>query len=247
MIRRSLIVLAAAFVTAGTALADTIRVGVASNFLGPATDIASAFETATGHTVLLSAGSTGKLYGQIVAGAPYDVFLAADTARPKALIDKGFAVSGSQRTYAIGTLVLWSARGDVPVTLSRLRAGSYRHLAIAQPTLAPYGRAAIETLSALALTDRTADRLVFGESISQAMSFVATGNAELGFVAKAQVVALSGQAPGHYWQVPAELHRPIEQAGVIVRSDKPAAAEFFEYLRSPVAHDILTRYGYRSP
>ncbi|MEM1263372.1 MAG: molybdate ABC transporter substrate-binding protein [Pseudomonadota bacterium] len=229
------------------AVADNVRVGIASNFLRPATEVAAAFEAATGHTVLLSAGSTGKLYGQITVGAPYDVFLAADEARPRALLEKGLAVAGSQRTYAIGVLALWSNSRNQAAPLKHLQSARYRRLAIATPALAPYGLAAEQTLQALALDYTVTDRLVFGESVAQAMSFVATGNAELGFIALAQIKALPKERRGRYWVVPAELHTPIKQDAVLLNASNTAAAEFLDFLSTPAATEILTSFGYRLP
>ena len=183
-------------------------VAVAANFAAPMARIAEDFTAATGHTLKLSSGATGKFYAQIVAGAPFEVLLAADDETPKKLVDEGHAVAGSHFTYAIGRLVLWSATpGFVDDQGAVLAPGRFAHLAIANPKVAPYGAAAMEVLRARGLADALAPKLVTGESIAQAFQFVSTGNAELGFVALSQVQVPGKPAAGSHWLVPADAAR----------------------------------------
>lgn len=236
---------------AAASAAGEATVAVAANFLEPLRHLAAAFADDTGHVLRLSSGSTGQLYAQIVHGAPYDVFLAADRARPEKLERAGRAVAGSRFTYAVGTLVLWSpdaARiGADP--RAALTAPRLRHLAIANPELAPYGAAARETLRAMGLWDLLSDRLVTGQNVAQAFQYVATGNAELGFVAFSQVLSPRNAQAGSRWKVPARLHAPIRQDAVLLLPGRanPAARALLEYLRSPAARNIMRRFGYAAP
>ena len=238
--------------------ADTVTVAVAANFAAPLARIADAFAAASGHTLKISAGATGKFYSQIIAGAPFQVLIAADDETPKKLIAEGHAVAGSNFTYAIGQLVLWSAQpGLLDDQGAVLGSGKFRKLAIANPKLAPYGRAAIEVIQAKGLTAVIAPRLVTAESIAQAHQFVATGNAELGFVALSQVIgaglapagssAPSGkQAAGSYWRVPANLYGEIRQDAVLLKPGEKsaAAAALLAYLKSAPARAVIQRFGY---
>lgn len=233
---------------AGAARADELQVAVAANFAAPAGRIAAAFEHDTGHTVKLSIGATGKFYAQIEAGAPFDVLLAADQATPRKLVAEGKAVAGTQRTYAIGRLVLWSADPyRVDPAGAVLRTGGFEHLAVADAKLAPYGEAARQTIEHLGLAAALQPRLVTAESIGQAHQFVATGNAELGFVALAQVQPPDGgQAPGSMWLVPQALYTPLRQDVVVVAAtrSRAAATAFAEYLASEPARAVIRAYGY---
>ena len=232
---------------APAAWADEVTVAVAANFAAPMARIAEGFSAATGHTLKLSAGSTGKFYSQIVAGAPFEVLIAADDETPKKLIAEGHAVAGSNFTYAIGVLVLWSARpGFVDDQGAVLASGRFAKLAIANPKLAPYGRAGMEVLKARGLTDALTPKLVTGESIAQAYQFVSTGNAELGFVALSQVALPGKPLSGSYWRVPAHLHGEIRQDAVLLKPGEKsaAAAALLAYLKSAPASALIQRYGY---
>jgi molybdate transport system substrate-binding protein len=221
-----------------------VSVAVASNFADPVRLIAQQFEAKTRHRVVLSFGSTGKHYAQITNGAPFDVFLAADDERPKRLEQDSLAVAGSRFTYAVGRLVLWSQKVNyIDSTGSRLAAGDFRHLAIANPRLAPYGRAAVESLEALGLWKQLRELIVRGENINQTFQFVKSGNAELGFVACSQVIHPDRSPGGSFWIVPQELYAPIEQQAVLLK-DNPSARGFLEYLRSEPAREIIRTYGY---
>jgi molybdate transport system substrate-binding protein len=235
------------FAVAGVTAADEIKVAVASNF-SAARVLAGGFEQATGHQVTLVFGSTGKHYTQILNGAPFDVFLAADALHPTRLENGGRGVAGSRFTYAVGSLALWSLdEGLVDSEGRALLDGRFRHLAIAHPRLAPYGAAAREVLTAMGLWEPLGSRLVRGENVAQAFQFVASGNAELGFVALSQVER-GGRAivDGSFWKVPTELHQPIEQQALLLRN-RDVARGFLRFLRSDEARAIIRQYGYTTP
>lgn len=229
------------------ARADEVQVAVAANFTAPMQELAKAFEQASGHQAKLAFGATGQFFAQINQGAPFEVFLSADSTTPSKLTASGAAVPGSQFTYATGRLVLWSAQpGLVDPQGKVLKQGRFAHLAIANPATAPYGAAALETLANLGLQQTLAGKLVQGESIAQAYQFVASGNAELGFVALSQVYRDGKIAQGSAWPVPAKLHAPLRQDAVLLApgQDKPAAKALLDYLRSPAAKALISRYGY---
>ena len=237
----------AAALAGAPAHADEVGVAVASNFAGVMTRLGAAFEAASGHVLRVSAGSTGRLYSQIVAGAPFDVLLAADEETLSRLLAEGRAVAGSRFTYATGRLVLWSPQpGLVDDQGAVLASQRFERLAIANPKLAPYGAAAMQVLHGRGLADAVAARLVTGENIAQAYQFVATGNAELGFVAWSQVISGTGAERGSLWRVPASLHRPLRQDAALLLPgrDKAAAHAFLQYLRGPAARDIILAHGY---
>ena len=232
------------------ALAGDVSVAVAANFLETLKALQIGFEQESGHRLTLSAGSTGELYIQVVNGAPYDVFLAADQKRPEALEKDNQAVSGSRFTYAIGRLVLWSADAELisddgPAVL---KAGSFRRLAIANLKTAPYGEAALQVLKGLGVYEALEPRIVLGQSLSQAYQFVATGAAELGFVAFPHVRAAEsgGSLKGSFWLVPQELYDPILQDAVLLTrgKDNDAALAFLGYLKSAEARRIIEDAGY---
>lgn len=231
----------------GTAQADTVAVAVAANFTAPMQEIAPLFAKATGHEAQLSFGATGKFYAQINNGAPFDVLLSADASTPTKLANEKMAVASSQITYAKGQLVLWSAQaGYVDNAGEVLKTGTWRHIAIANPKLAPYGAAAQEALQKLNLADSAAQRTVLGENIGQTYQFAASGNAELGFVAASQVMKDGKLQSGSAWIVPAELYSPIRQDGIVLQraSGNPAAQALLDYLKGPQARAIMQSYGY---
>jgi molybdate transport system substrate-binding protein len=233
-----------------SAAADTVQVAVASNFAQPLARIASAFQRDTGHQLLLSSGSSGKFYVQIISGAPFEVFLSADDEIPERLEKEGHAVAGSRATYAIGKLVLWSPRpGYVDSKGEVLRGGSFARLSMANPKTAPYGAAAREVMERQGVSQTLQARLVQGESIAQAYQFVASGNAELGFVALSQVRNENGESPGSMWLVPQALYTPIRQDAVLLArgKGKAAAEQFLAYLRSAKATAIIQAFGYELP
>lgn len=229
------------------AQADEVQVAVAANFMAPMKQIAADFEKDTGHKALLAFGATGKFYAQIKNGAPFEVLLSADDATPAKLESEGAAVAGSRFTYAIGRLVLWSAKpGFVDQKGGVLKTGGFRHLAIANPKLAPYGAAAVGTLAALKVLDVVQPKFVQAENIAQAHQFIATGNAELGFVALSQVMKNGRLGEGSAWIVPANLHQRIKQDAVILDKGKgkPATEALMKYLKSEKARAMIKSYGY---
>jgi len=227
--------------------ASTLRVAVASNFTTAVRAIAESFEAKTGHRVTLIFGSTGKHYAQIRNGAPFDAFFAADIRRPELLEKEGVALPGTRFTYAVGKVVLWSPEaGYVDMEGTVLKGASFRHLAIANPKLAPYGKAAQEVLQKLGLWDELGGRLVRGQDITQTLQFVRSGNAELGFVAYSQLVRPGRPIEGSWWPVPQTLYTPIEQQAVLLRQSTVGAA-FLAFARSEEALEIIHGYGYDTP
>lgn len=232
----------------GPAAAGEAVVAVAANFAEVAERLAKDFERESGHKLIFVAGSTGKLYAQIANGAPFDAFLSADQATPERLEKEGLAVAGSRFTYATGRLTLWSSEpgrigSDGAATL---RQGEFRLLAIANPALAPYGAAAQQTLESLGLWKRFQDRIVMGQTIGQAHALVASGNAELGFVALSSVLSPRNQTKGSRWDVPSKLYTPIRQDAVLLAkgAGNPAARGFLAFLRSKKAKAVIESYGY---
>jgi molybdate transport system substrate-binding protein len=235
---------AALLLGAAQARAAAVSVAVAANFTAPAKQLAAAFQLKTGDSVVLSFGASGPFYTQITQGAPFEVFLSADSARPKKLVDSGLGVAGSEFTYATGKLVLWSASPGVVDNQGKiLSTGKFTHISIANPKAAPYGAAGIETLKALGVYDSVSPKIVTGESIAQACQFVATGNAEIGFVALSQVIKAK---KGSQWLVPQNLYKPITQDAVLLKpgADDQAAKDFLAYLKTPEALAIIRSYGY---
>ncbi len=230
--------------------AAEVHVAVAANFLQPLEKLQSKFEQDTGHTLLISSGSTGQLYAQIKNGAPFDVFLGADTKRPKLTIEDGVAVADTLFTYAKGVLVLWSAKeGFVDDKGEVLKTGDFSHVSIANPKTAPYGAAAMEVLSNLGLADSLSDKIVEGQSITQTYQFVATGNAELGFVALSQLKS-KPELQGSYWMIDSSLYQPIEQGAVLLKNgaENAAAQQFLAFLQSDaVKASIVNDFGYTVP
>lgn len=231
----------------GAAQAAEVSVAVAANFTAPMQKIAAAFEHDTGHKAVLAFGSTGRFQAQISNGAPFDVLLAADDETPLKLEREGQGVAGTRFTYAVGRLVLWSRQpGLVDDQGAVLKTGTFARLALADPKLAPYGAAAIETLTRLGLLEQLRPKFVQGENIGQAYQFVATENVPLGFVALSQVFADGRLTQGSAWVVPASLHRPIRQDALLLArgQGKPAALALLAYLRGEKARSIIHSYGY---
>lgn len=235
---------------AGLCQAAEVSVAVAANFAAPMQKIAVAFAQDTGHTAVLSFGSTGKFHAQIRNGAPFQILLAADDATPARLEQDGLAAAGTRFTYALGRLVLWSKQpGLVDAAGDVLRKGSFERIAVADPKLAPYGAAALETMRTLGLLQTLQPRLVQGESIGQAYQFVASGNAALGFVALSQVMLDGKLVEGSAWVVPPELHAPLRQDAVLLVTAKgnTAALALMAYLKTDRARAIMRGYGYAFP
>jgi molybdate transport system substrate-binding protein len=234
------------FALPNTTRADEVKVAVAANFTPVIKTLQKQFEEKTGHILVASFGPSGGFYAQIKNGAPFDVFLSADAKRPQMLEDEKLAIEGSRFTYAVGKLALWSAKPDfVDEKGDILKKGDFAKLAIADPKTAPYGEAAMQTLDYLKLSDTLAPKIVQGVDISQAYQFVATGNADLGFVAYSQVIAKK-DAKGSLWIVPQEYYKPIEQQAVLLEKskDNKAAHAFLEFLKSNEARETIRSFGY---
>lgn len=246
---RTLLVASLTFAT-GALHAAEVQVAVAANFAVPLARLGEAFTAATGHTLKLSAGATGKFYSQVVAGAPFEVLIAADDETPKKLVAEGHAIAGSNFSYAIGRLVLWSAQpGFVDDQGAVLATDRFKHIAIANPKVAPYGAAALEVLKARRLSEAVTPRLVTAESIAQAFQFVSTGNAELGFVALSQVAVPGKPATGSYWLVPPQLYGEIRQDAVLLKTGEKnaAAVALLAYLKTAPARELIRSFGYALP
>ena len=244
-----LLALTAALAFTTLARADVVQVAVAANFTAPARALAEVFARTTGHEAKLSFGATGAFYTQIKNGAPFDVLLAADDERPARLEKEGDTVAGSRFTYATGQLVLWSAKpGLVDDEGAVLKHGQFGKIAIANPKNAPYGAAAVEAMEKLGLAATLQPKLVTGESIGQTYNFIATGNAELGFVALAQVLDGGKLKSGSMWVVPAQYHAPIIQDAVILKraASNPAAKAWMELLKTPQSKALIRSYGYEA-
>ncbi len=225
------------------ATAAEVSAAVAANFTRPAEELAAAFKARSGHDVVLSFGATGALYAQISQGAPFAVFLAADGERPSQAVADGLGVEGTVFTYAVGKVVLYSPSLDLSDGVAVLAATEFRHIAMADPATAPYGAAGAEVIEKLGLTDTLASRMVTSQSITQALQFVESGNAELGFVALSQVL---DKLAGQVWLVPDEYYTPIRQDAVLLKEGETAdaAKAFLEFLKTDDAEAILERFGY---
>ena len=245
--RYALILAIVLALNSGQATADEIRVAVASNFSGAIKEIAAVFGKSTGHRVLLVFGSTGRHYAQIKNGAPFDAFFAADAIRPQLLEKEGIIQPGTRFTYAVGKLVLWSPAPDLVDAEGRvLTAGDFRYLALANPKLAPYGRAAKQVMRAKDVWVALQNRKVRGENIGQTFQFVDSGNAELGFVAYSQIKRPGASVEGSYWIPPQSLYSPIEQQAVLLRNNT-IAREFLNFVKSDQGREIIFGYGYDVP
>jgi len=222
---------------------DQTHIAVASNFIVTAEKLLTEFSQKTDYDYALVPGSTGQLYSQIKYGAPFDIFLAADQTRPLLLEENGLGVPGSRFTYAKGGLVLYCVQGDCE-NETALGRSDLRALAIANPEIAPYGIAAMQVLSNLELDKTLKNNIVFAENVSQSFGFVETGNAQLGFVARSQVV-VSGKSDQSYWAIPDDLYETIAQDAILLKQT-PQSEAFYKFLRSPVARQIIERDGYKT-
>lgn len=245
---RVLCIAAVAILTAvpGVPHAAEIRAAVASNFTQPAKEIGAKFTAATGHTFKFTFGSGGQLRAMIFKGTPFDVFLSADQKRVKRVLDEGYGIPGTDFTYAIGGLVLYSAKAGFITNWRTLDQGAYTKIAIANPQTEPYGVAAVETMQALGVFETAKTRLLRANNVSQVMQFIMSGSAELGFVAVSQVARVEA---GSRWDVPARMHAPLLQDAVRLKwGEAPEAAnEFLAYLRSAEARAVIEIFGYGIP
>lgn len=231
----------------GLSLAANLQVAVASNFANTLEVLAESFRQETGHPLLVTTGSTGKFYQQIRQGAPFEVFLSADSRTPEKLEQENLGVAGTRLTYATGHLVLWSKHpGMVDAEGQVLKQNTFRHLAIANPATAPYGTAAMEVMKNLGILEQLQPLLVQGENIAQTYQFVDSGNAEIGFVAAAQVMWNGKPRSGSAWLVPDHLHSPLHQDAILLKNGErnPVAQQFMLYLQSDRAKAIISRFGY---
>lgn len=235
-----------------SAQAETLTAAVAANFTKTAEEIGAGFKSKTGHEVKFAFGPTGKLYAQITNGAPFDLFFAADTQKPEALVKDGLVKEGSHFVYARGVLALYSPTLPVKAGYKDVLArADFNHLSIANPKTAPYGAATEQVLQAMGLHDAVKPKLVFGESIANAFQYVVTGNAQVGFVALSQL--LDPESPAHgkgeYWLPPQSMYAPIDQGAVILKraENNPVAQQFMDYLRSEDGRKVIEKYGYTVP
>ena len=232
----------------GQAAAEDIRAAVATNFLATFKTIGKQFEKRTGHTVVISSGSSGKLYAQIRNGAPFDLFFSADVRRPQLLEQEGLAVKGTRFTYAEGRITLWSRdpaliHGSGKPVLSSQH---FTHLAIANPKTAPYGKAAQQILEALGVWAQVKNKIVRGENIGQAFQFVYSKNAQLGLVALSQVMDPKIQGQGSRWDVPTGFYEPLHQQAVLLMKakDSEGAKIFLQFIQHESSRKIIKEYGY---
>lgn len=229
--------------------AADIKIAVAANFYGPLQTLAPLYEKASGNTLVLSSGASGAFYTQIVNGAPFDVFLSADAARPERLEQEGHTIEGTRFIYAYGVPVLWSSREGVVDDQGKvLSEGKFRHIAIADPKVAPYGEAAQEVMVKAGVFESldNAGKIVRGQSIGQTHSQIASGAADLGFVALAQVKTTDGSIPGSHWIPDAADYTPIAQGAVVLKraDDAEAARNFLDWLRGDEARAVIEKAGY---
>ncbi len=244
LLRHLLAITCLSLPTMHPAMADEINIAVASNFAEPIKAIARRYGAESGHRINLIFGATGKHYAQIKNGAPFAAFFAADVHRPELLEKEGIAIPGSRFTYAVGRIVLWSPKaGYVDSQGKILQQKPFRHIAIANPRLAPYGKAAQEFLQGRGLWDELQERLVRGENIGQTFQFVRSGSAELGIVAYSQIKRPSHPFGGSLWEIPPSEYAPIAQQAVLLE-ENPVARDFLTFIKSPEAIDIILGYGY---
>ena len=247
VVKRFLLSLAASLAMAFSAHAGEVSVAVAANFTAPMQKIASLFEQDTGHKATLAFGSTGRFYAQIKNGAPFDLLLSADDETPAKLAKEGLAVDASRFTYAIGKLALWSKQpGLVDAQGQVLKSGTFDKIAVADPKLAPYGAAAVEVMTQLGVLNTLRPKFVQGENIAQTHQFVATQNAQLGFVALSQVMADGRLVEGSVWAVPATLYSPLRQDAVLLNKGQgnAAATALLQYLKGDKARAVIRGFGY---
>ena len=243
----ALIVMLIALLSSQLTHADEIRVAVASNFTTAIKELSSKFEEQSEHKVKLIFGATGRHYAQIKNGAPFDLFFAADSWRPELLEKEGLVQKNCRYTYALGKLVLWSPKtGLIDQQATVLEQGNFYHIAVANPKLAPYGKAAQEVLEIRRLWKPLKAKMVRGENIGQTFQFVKSGNVALGFVALSQVKHLEDDEQGSTWNIPDSLYSPIKQQAVLLNKT-PAAEEFFAFVKSDQAREIIKNFGYGLP
>ncbi|MCP5209215.1 MAG: molybdate ABC transporter substrate-binding protein [Hahellaceae bacterium] len=229
-------------------IAEEIILAVASNFMKPMQYLAQEFEKTTEHKVRLAFGSSGKLYAQIIHGAPYHAFFSADQTKIDALAKDGLIVQSSRFTYAVGQLALWSSNLNGSINaVEQLKTGNFTKMTLANPKLAPYGAAAVQVLENLHLRESTASKWVLGENIAQTYQFVYSQNAELGFVALSQLAAGNALNNTTAWLIPVELYEPIKQDAALLASGRnnAAANAFIKYMQENHTQAVITSFGYK--
>jgi molybdate transport system substrate-binding protein len=228
--------------------AGEVKVAVAANFYKPMMQLAQEFEQATGNSVTLSAGSTGSLYAQIKNGAPFEVFLAADQRRPKALVSDKLGVNGSRFTYAQGQLAFWSMKSDYKTQQDFIDAVSQvEHIAIANPKNAPYGAATIDAMKALGVYQQAQPKIVEGNNIGQTYQYVSSETVSCGFVALSQIYQNGKITEGSAWLVPSSLHRVLKQDAVLLNQGQSSdvAKALLAFLQSEPAKQTIRSFGYK--
>ena len=234
------------------AIADEIKIAVASNFYPTMKELVTHFESITPNSdttnnIVLISGSSGKHYAQILNGAPFDLFFSADKLRPNMLEKEDVFNNQSRFTYALGKLALWSPFNEyVDSDGQVLYTDDFRFLAIANPKIAPYGLASKETLTSMNLWQDMEEKLVRGENITQTFQFAKSGNAKLGFVSYSQILSLNSSSEGSYWLVPQDMYQPIEQQAILLK-DSSLGKDFLSFIMSDEALDIIKRNGYDLP
>ena len=234
------------------AIADEIKIAVASNFYPTMKELVKHFELITHNSdttnnIVLISGSSGKHYAQILNGAPFDLFFSADKLRPNMLEKEDVFNNQSRFTYALGKLALWSPFNEyVDSDGQVLYTDDFRFLAIANPKIAPYGVASKETLTSMNLWQDMEEKLVRGENIAQTFQFAKSGNAKLGFVSYSQILSLNSSSEGSYWLVPQSMYQPIEQQAILLK-DSSLGKDFLSFIKSDEALDIIKRNGYDLP
>ena len=225
-------------------LGAQVHVAVASNFTVPVKQLIAEYQQLSSDKIVVSPGSSGKIYAQILRGAPFDIFLSADQQKPMALEQQDLIQTGSRFTYATGSLVLWSKHATLLQPDTELSKLNFERLAVANPRIAPYGKAAMQALERLNINTSNQKNLVFGENISQTFAFVATGNASLGFIALSQYQQLKADQKGSAWSVPTSYHAPIRQDAVLLKRANSAASHFYAFLKSRQAREMIAEFGY---
>jgi molybdate transport system substrate-binding protein len=230
-----------------------ITVAAAADLKFAMGELATNFERLTGNKVNVTYGSSGNFFSQIQNGAPFDLFFSADLDYAKKLEAGGQAEPGTLYNYALGRVVIWTPPGvqvDVNAQgMSALRDPAIQKIAIANPAHAPYGRAAVAAMKKAGVYDKVEPKLVYGDNISQAAQFAQSGNAQAGIIALSLAISPAMKDSGKMWLIPAELHPPIEQAAVVVKSSqkKEAAKAFLEYVKSGAGTAVLDKYGFTTP
>ncbi|MDR4479892.1 MAG: molybdate ABC transporter substrate-binding protein [Nitrospira sp.] len=234
------------------AQAEEVVVAAASDLNFAMKELSAEYEKQSGHHVKLSLGSSGNFYAQLQQGAPFDLYFSADIGYPKKLEEAGLTVPGTLYRYAVGRIVLWAPKTS-PLEVSRgltvLREATIRKIAIANPKHAPYGRAAVAAMEQVQVYAEVKQRLVLGENISQAAQFIESGACDVGIIALSLAMAPAMKRAGTYWEIPADLHPPLEQGAIIMKQSKnqEIARQFLEFMKGAQGQEIMTRYGFTLP